>query len=260
MLLAMLLTWVVDGKPHVRGMSDPGQTVPFISDIGSWRLKPLFIAMGTVSVVSFDLAFIAERWLRHLGKLTPNTSVFQKVCSILSIIAAIIGGAGLILLTIFDNVNHDNLHTAFLAVFILGFIVSAIFICAEYQRLGIHYREHRILRISFWIKLAFIIVEIGLAIGFGVSLKSGDRSRNTAGILEWIVALVYSFYVASFYLDFLPARRSNNKGESMTEEEMAMRDSEARGGMAYTGGSIPYSNGHDSRTPHHKTRQAGYAN
>lgn len=46
----------------------------------------------------------------------------------------------------------------------IGYIISAIFICAEYQRLGIHYREHRILRISFWIKLAFIIVEIALAI------------------------------------------------------------------------------------------------
>lgn len=247
MLLAMLLTWIVDGRPHVLGMSDPGQTVPFISDIGSWRLKPLFIAMGTVSVVSFDLAFLAERWLRHTGKLTRNTSVFQKVCSICSIIAAIAGAAGLILLTIFDNINHDNLHTAFLAVFIIGYIVSAIFVCAEYQRLGIHYREHRILRISFWIKLAFIIIEIGLAIGFGVSLKSGDRSRNTAGILEWVVALVYSFYVASFYLDFLPARRKNHNGKSMTEEEVAMRDYEARGGEAYTGGSLPYSNGHDCK-------------
>jgi hypothetical protein len=128
-----------------------------------------------------------------------------------------------------------------LALFILGYIVSAIFVCAEYQRLGIHYREHRILRNSFWIKLAFILIEIGLAIGFGVTLRSGDRNRNTAGILEWVVALVFAFYVASYYLDFLPARRRNSNGKNMTEEEMAMRDSEmARGrGPAY-GGSVPY--------------------
>lgn len=46
-----------------------------------------------------------------------------------------------------------------------GYVISAIFICAEYQRLGIHYREHRVLRMSFWFKLAFIFVEVGLAIG-----------------------------------------------------------------------------------------------
>lgn len=40
-----------------------------------------------------------------------------------------------------------------------GCIISAIFICAEYQRLGVHFREHRVLRASFWLKLAFILVE-----------------------------------------------------------------------------------------------------
>lgn len=47
----------------------------------------------------------------------------------------------------------------------VGYVVSAIFICAEYQRLGIKYREHRVLRASFWIKLFFIFVEIILAVG-----------------------------------------------------------------------------------------------
>lgn len=79
----------------------------------------------------------------------------------------------------------------------MGYIISAIFICAEYQRLGMHFRQHRILRISFWIKLAFIIIEIGLAIAFAVL---GDRSDyNRAAIIEWIVALVYICYVWSTY-------------------------------------------------------------
>ena len=52
-----------------------------------------------------------------------------------------------------------------IAVFIGGYVFSAIFVCVEYWRLGIHYREHSILRISFWIKLGFIIVEVALAIG-----------------------------------------------------------------------------------------------
>ena len=40
-----------------------------------------------------------------------------------------------------------------------GYVLSAVFICAEYQRLGVHFREQRILRVSFWVKLVFIIVE-----------------------------------------------------------------------------------------------------
>ena len=52
----------------------------------------------------------------------------------------------------------------------MGYVVSAIFICAEYQRLGIHFRQFRILRISFWIKLVFVLLEVALAIGNQSSL------------------------------------------------------------------------------------------
>jgi len=121
--------------------------------------------MSAVTVVSFDLVFIFERWLRHTGRLTRNTSWVQKGLSILAIIAAIGGAAGLILLSIFDTYRHPQLHDDFLILFIVGYVVSAIVVCAEYQRLGIHYREYRILRISFWIKLMFIIIEVALAIG-----------------------------------------------------------------------------------------------
>lgn len=47
-----------------------------------------------------------------------------------------------------------------------GYVISAIFVCAEYQRLGVHFRQHRVLRASFWMKLAFILVETALAIAF----------------------------------------------------------------------------------------------
>ena len=82
----------------------------------------------------------------------------------------------------------DLLHSA-------GYIVSAIFICAEYQRLGIHFREYTVLRASFWIKLAFIFIELALAIAFGVTEYRGNY--NISGYLEWIVSLIYIFYVWS---------------------------------------------------------------
>jgi hypothetical protein len=73
--------------------------------------------MGTVTVVSFDLVFIAERWLRHRGTLATNTSGFQKILTICATIAAIVGAAGLICLTCLNDVKHDKAHDACLAIF-----------------------------------------------------------------------------------------------------------------------------------------------
>jgi hypothetical protein len=89
----------------------------YISDVGAFDFKPLFITMGTVSVVFFDIAFIAERWLRHSGRLVHNTTKGQKILAAFSILFAIIGAAGLILLSIFDTNNHPHLHDAFLSLF-----------------------------------------------------------------------------------------------------------------------------------------------
>ena len=92
-------------------------TANSLKDVGAQGLKPLFIAMSAVTVVSFDLAFILERWLRHTGRLAHNTSLTQKILSFLSIIAAIAGAAGLILLSIFDTLRHHHLHDGFLVLF-----------------------------------------------------------------------------------------------------------------------------------------------
>lgn len=68
-------------------------------------------------VISLDLGMIAERWLRHTGRLARNTSFGQKLLSTLSIVFAIIGAAGLILLSIFDTYRHPRVHDAMLVVF-----------------------------------------------------------------------------------------------------------------------------------------------
>jgi len=215
-LLAMLIVWLAQGRPHYSSM-EPNQTIAFISDIGATGLKPLFIAGSTVSVVIFTLTFISERWLRHKGRLAHNTSNVQKALSICAVLASIVGTAGLILLTIFDTRRHPQLHRVFLGLFIGGFIVAAAFICAEYQRLGVIFREHSILRTSFWVKLAFILIEIALVVAFGV-LQTQDK-YNAAGVLEWVISLVYILFVASFVMDFIPAVKSKHN-RFPTKEEM----------------------------------------
>lgn len=71
------------------------------------------------------------------------------------------------------------------------------------EPLSLDHREHRILRTSFRIKLAFIILELILIIAFGVC--SRVKRRNAAAILEWIIAFIFSAYVFSFIVDLWPA-------------------------------------------------------
>ncbi|CAL3971898.1 unnamed protein product [Diplocarpon coronariae] len=236
MLLGMLLWWTVKEDSRKLVTMEASQDIAYISDVGAQQLQPLFIAMGTVTVVSFTSVFIAERWLRHRGTLTRNTSLFQEKLAGLAILFALLGMCGMIVLTCYNNLNHSRTHHAGLVLFIGGYMVSAIFVCWEYQRLGIHYRQFRILRISFWIKLAFIFVELGLAIAFGVL---GTRDMyDSAAICEWVIALIYTFYIWSYAIDFVPAVRAKHYGSQVTAIDMAEgmeRESRTRG---YPGGVV----------------------
>lgn len=136
MLLGMLIWWIVDEHRARYASMEPGQTIAYISDVGATRLKPLFIAGCCITTVFLDLSFLSDRWLRHRGRLVPEITVAQKVLSALTIFWAIVGTAGLILLSIFDTLHHPKLHDIFLLLFMGGYVLSAIFICWEYQRLG----------------------------------------------------------------------------------------------------------------------------
>jgi len=152
----------------------------------------------------------------------------EKVLSGLSMAFALLGTAGLILLSIFDTLRHHTLHDLFLLFFILGFVVSAVFICWEYQRLGIHFRQHFVLRLSFWIKLVFILVEVVLAIAFGVC--NFRKIYNAAAVLEWAISFIFTFYVFSFFIDLLPAVHTKHSdrrfGTGMAETEMQVEEND----------------------------------
>lgn len=189
MLLAMFIVWELEGHPHYASMG-VHQRIAYISDVGAQGLKPLFIAGCCVTTVFLDLSFAAERWLRHTGRLAKNMGTVEKALSALSIIFAVAGTCGLILLSIFDTLHHPRLHDGFLLLFIAGYVISAVFICAEYQRLGVHFRQHRVLRGSFWFKLVFILVEVAFAVVFAACTFT--EHQNVAAVFEWIIALIFT--------------------------------------------------------------------
>jgi len=243
MLLGMFCWWtVVKSSEFILPMETrPGDHIAYISDVGANVLQPLFIAAGTTSVVTFTSCFVYERWLRHKGTLAHNTSRWQKFLSTCATIFALVGMIGLIILTCENDVLHGTTHDACLVLFIGGYIISAIFICWEYQRLGIHYRKHRILAYSFWIKLVFIFIELGLAIAFGT--LGHYEHYNAAAVCEWTVALIYTFYVWSFAIDFIPAVRTRHYAAKDQEDiGMAAMHDEPRNGD-YDGSAQNYTEG-----------------
>lgn len=200
----------------------PGKTIAYISDVGAGRLKPLFITGAVLTAIFLDLSFVSERWLRHRGRLAPNTTRWEKMFAIVSMVFALVGTLGLIMLTIFDTAKYRVEHDIFLLLFIAGYVISAIFICAEYQRLGKstfcdlcktlrfaltsylpEYRDKIVLRASFWTKLMFILLEVSLGITFVVC--SRRKKYNACAVLEWIISFVFTFYVISFFIDLIPA-------------------------------------------------------
>lgn len=201
-LLGLLINWTVNDHRGRYDSMEQSQTIAYISDTGAYRLKPLFITGCVITTIFLDAGFLADRWLRHKGRLVPNTTIGEKILSGLTIAFAVVGTVGLIMLSIFDTASHNQLHNIFLGLFIGGYTISAIFICWEYQRLGRN-RDHRVLRVSFWIKLTFIILEILLCGAFGIANRV--RQFDAAAVIEWVIAFVFSFFVFSFYVDLYPA-------------------------------------------------------
>ncbi|TRM70351.1 Frag1/DRAM/Sfk1 [Schizophyllum amplum] len=205
-LWALLITWLASGRPHY--VSQDGN-IAYISDVGADILKPLFIVGCCFTGIGFVLSLVAERWLRHSGRLVPNMRKREKVFSILAILGSVIGGAGLILLSIFDTKRHTTLHRLFLLIFIVGVALSAIFTIVEFRWLAKDLPYLRKIKMSYMIKSVLATVLIVLAIAFGITLY---YYNDVGAILEWTISFLYTFYLLTFFFD-LRASRHVRKGE-----------------------------------------------
>ncbi|KAF9061405.1 Frag1/DRAM/Sfk1 [Rhodocollybia butyracea] len=207
-LWAMLITWLASGRPHYVS-EDSDQHIAFISDVGADILKPLFIVTCCITAVCFVLSLVVERYLRHSGRLMPNMRTRERVLSTLAIIGSLIGGVGLILLSIFDTKRHPSLHDKFLLVFIVGVALSAIFSIMEFRWISKDFQYVQRLKTSYRMKAVIAVILIALAIAFGVTKLT---VVNVAAVLEWAIAFGFTFYLLTFYYD-LRQSKGVHKGE-----------------------------------------------
>jgi len=221
----MVIAWKAKGEPHYVSQDS---NLPYISDIGADFLKPLFITGGTITAIAFFLSLVIERWLRHSGRLIPNMRRREKVFSSLAIFGSFIGGCGLILLTIFDTKRHTGLHRVFLLIFILGVALSAIFTIFEFRWISKEFVEVKKLKRAYIIKAIIAGLLILLAIGFAIALYQGSKHDNeratfVGGVLEWVIAFGFVFYLLTFYFD-LRMSKGMEKGDLSKEKLTAMQN------------------------------------
>ncbi|KAJ5604457.1 hypothetical protein N7510_009611 [Penicillium lagena] len=107
MLFAMIGHWIMVGKPKYDRMKS-GQTIPFISDIGAGELKPLFMIGCIVTMLFLNMAFYQS--LHFKGNA-------NQVCTYISSLFTVIGSLGLIMLSAFDNIDHQFAHDTFVTIF-----------------------------------------------------------------------------------------------------------------------------------------------
>lgn len=136
-LLALLSIWLSRGRPRYRTL-ERGQTFPYISDIVSTvhliyeyladvlstqaetDLKPLFITGATATAILYTITLNIERYLRHweTGRLLSNARKSERTLSAGGMLFSILGGIGLILLSVFDVRRTPNWHNIWLGVFL----------------------------------------------------------------------------------------------------------------------------------------------
>ncbi|ESZ98996.1 hypothetical protein SBOR_0654 [Sclerotinia borealis F-4128] len=198
-------------RPPYPSMASQFHSVPYVSDIGaSKEMQPVFIIGCVLTTFLLAGCFIAERALRHQGRLARNTDMTERIVAYLSIVSAGLGSMGLIFLSVFDVWRYRGVHITMVGFFVGGYTISAFFQFWEHYRMGRKYRDtHANLMVSAYTKLVFIAIEsiLGTAYWYVVIAKNWDAGA----VIEWGVSYVFSFYILSYLFDFLPALTTKGK-------------------------------------------------
>ncbi|KAJ7841327.1 Frag1/DRAM/Sfk1 [Mycena olivaceomarginata] len=191
-ILSMLITWLAQGGTSRPRYSSQSQSIAYISDVGADMLKPLFVVGCCITAVAFFLSLVIERYLRHSGRLIPTMRRREKVFNALAVLGSVVGGAGLILLSIFDTKRHMQLHRGFLLMFM-------------YRWISKNFTYLRELRVAYIVKGVIVSILVILAIAFGAALFT-RKAYNAGAILEWTISLGFTFYLLTFYFDLRQAK------------------------------------------------------
>lgn len=210
-LLAMLLTWLISGRPKYVSAQ---VAVVYVSDVGASRLKPLFVTACCITGPGLLASLTIEHLLRHGGRRRREHHKLERTFGELAICGAFIAMWGLALLSGFDRGQYPIVHMIFLLVFIVGATFSTTFTVIESRRLAHSYAEIEILEKAYVAKAVIGSTLVALTIVFGVTFFCAP---NVGGVVEWTLAFGFTFYLLTFAYDFRTAEVTRVDKEGWVE-------------------------------------------
>ena len=222
-LSTLFIYWLAQGRPRYPAQSNP--YVAFISDIGAFVLQPLFIAGGTITAITLlgtilcvHLVFHWEYGYNH--RVKPQR--YKKVFSILACLFQGISCPCQICLTVFDNKSYPRIHRMLFLGAFGGTALSAV--CTIVVFRGEMWWEEqaeelKTRRQSVVASTTIFGIEFCMGIAFTILLYL--KFYRISGILEWVMAFLFTFYFCAFagFL-VLPGEEA---GEGNNEETPLLR-------------------------------------
>ena len=200
-LLTLLIYWLAEGSPRYPGQSNPH--VAFISDIGAFRLQPLFVTGGTVASLTLTATILSvhlARRERRLSTQKPGDEQlrYEKWVSVLACLFDVAACPCRICITLFNNHKHPSQHRTFLflslALTALSCICTAFVLWTEMWKGPA--RGNELLRRSCVFSNSLLVVEVLLGSTFTGLLWTGQSKAG--GFVEWVMAFVFTFYFWAF--------------------------------------------------------------
>lgn len=218
MLIALLSAWSLQGHPIYWFMNGEFQNPVYISDVGATNLQPVFIACTGFQLIFFVGTLVMEYVLRTRQKLQPYVSLKQPKFAIVSIICALIGELGILMVSIFKTNKFHSVHISMVGVFIFfvfwacffNFLNSFIFgnfpqrLHPNHEKVifGSH-RWANLYMLSFFIKLFWLCAAVVFAVFFGYNMKKGNNSLSA--IFEWTISFWYGLLLLLWAMDLFPS-------------------------------------------------------
>eukprot|EP01113_Clastostelium_recurvatum_P029273 TRINITY_DN352_c0_g3_i1.p1 TRINITY_DN352_c0_g3~~TRINITY_DN352_c0_g3_i1.p1 ORF type:complete len:263 (+),score=54.96 TRINITY_DN352_c0_g3_i1:180-968(+) len=228
MFFTLLMWWVADGTPTIK---ETHPDIAFISDVGAIH-KGFFIAMGVATAILFVTTMLVDHNFRRMERLEPyGRRKYERHIALAVIFFAIVSAIGLVLLTILDNINHENTHWVFAVIFFLGLLISAILRVSEMGLLSHDYPMINHLRRSYRAKLVIIGWGFAVFVAFIVltSICSDDevpygprcrRIESAAAVAEWVLAFTFVAYLATLIVDLWPITKDQEHALEMRNRDV----------------------------------------
>ena len=144
----------------------------FISDIGAFSLRPLFITGSLITAVCFAATVVLVHWARYSPSFYALTDdkLWRKVLSVVATIFGVLASISLIALARFDTAEYHDSHRNLLLCCFAGLSGSAITTTVVWWRegtsLGMRKRKARtweVLR-PWWVPTYAVVIERPLRI------------------------------------------------------------------------------------------------